>query len=163
MDIREAADRLLAETATRLYADQIAEARQRAAEWKPDVESSQTVASEPAATSGTKPPAKAMARHAPGNRAAAKEAFEAYDSGWNGVEVYINTRSMEMYNELERVLQARITEARREGWLGEIAGLEATLEAATQKLQAMQQIAARHGTTHIGMPSFRDTVGRTST
>lgn len=65
--------------------------------------------------------------------------------------------------EIRDNLQARITEARREGWLGEIAGLEATLEAATQKLQAMQQIAARHGTTHLGMPSFRDTAGRTST
>ena len=65
--------------------------------------------------------------------------------------------------EIRDNLQARIAEARREGWLGEIAGLEATLEAATQKLQVMQQIAARHGTTHLGMPSFRNTVGRTST
>ena len=60
-------------------------------------------------------------------------------------------------------LEARIAEARREGWLGEIAGLEATLEAAKQKLQAMQQIAARHGVTNLGMPAFRDTVGRSST
>jgi hypothetical protein len=54
------------------------------------------------------------------------------------------------------------TEARREGWLGEIAGLEATLEAAEHKLQAMRQIATRHGVTHLGMPSFGDTGGRTS-
>ena len=33
--------------------------------------------------------------------AAAKEAFEAFDSGWNGVEVYINVRYPEMYKELE--------------------------------------------------------------
>ena len=65
--------------------------------------------------------------------------------------------------EIRDNLQARIAEARREGWLGEIAGLEATLEAAKQKLQAMQQIAARHGVTHLGMPAFRDTVGRSST
>jgi integrase len=65
--------------------------------------------------------------------------------------------------EIRDNLEARIAEARREGWLGEIAGLEATLEAAKQKLRAMQQIAARHGTTHLGMPAFRDTVGRTST
>lgn len=64
--------------------------------------------------------------------------------------------------EIRDNLQDRIAEARREGWLGEIAGLEATLEAASHKLQAMKQIAARHGTTHLGMPSFRDTVGRTS-
>jgi TPR repeat protein len=47
--IREAADRLIAAVATKLYADQIAEAVQHAAEWRPDVESSQTVAAEPAA------------------------------------------------------------------------------------------------------------------
>jgi integrase len=64
--------------------------------------------------------------------------------------------------EIRDNLQDRIAEARREGWLGEIAGLEATLEAATQKLRAMKQIAARDGTTNLGMPSFRDTVGRTS-
>ena len=56
--------------------------------------------------------------------------------------------------EIRDNLQARIAEARREGWLGEIAGLEATLEAAEQKLQTMHQIAARHGVTHLGMPSL---------
>jgi integrase len=65
--------------------------------------------------------------------------------------------------EIRDNLEARIAEARREGWLGEIAGLEATLEAARQKLQAMQQIAARHGVTHLGMPAFPGTVGRSST
>ena len=64
--------------------------------------------------------------------------------------------------EIRDNLQARITEARREGWLGEIAGLEATLEAAEQKLQAMRQIASRHAVTHLGMPDFRATVGRAS-
>src|SRR5436190_8508045 len=39
----------------------------------------------------------------------AREAFRDFDSGWNGVEVYINTRSPEMYNALERELQAAIT------------------------------------------------------
>src|SRR3979409_1806634 len=40
--------------------------------------------------------------------AKAKAAFEAYDSAWNGIEVYINTRSKDMYNELEHNLQSRI-------------------------------------------------------
>jgi len=44
-----------------------------------------------------------------GDAAGAKAAFEAYDSGWNGIEVYINTRSKDMYNELEKNYQARIT------------------------------------------------------
>jgi hypothetical protein len=41
---------------------------------------------------------------------AAKDAFEAYDSGWNGVEVYVNVRHPEMYKELEGGYQARITQ-----------------------------------------------------
>jgi hypothetical protein len=65
--------------------------------------------------------------------------------------------------EIRDNLQARITEARREGWPGEISGLEATLQAAEQKLQTMHRIADRHGVTHLGMPSFHDTVGRAST
>ena len=65
--------------------------------------------------------------------------------------------------EIRDNLQARIAEARREGWLGEIAGLEATLAAAGQKLQAVKQIASRHGVTHLGMPDFRDSTGRAST
>jgi hypothetical protein len=39
----------------------------------------------------------------------AKAAFEAYDSGWNGIEVYINTRDKAMYDELEKNLQDKIS------------------------------------------------------
>lgn len=67
---------------------------------------------------------------------------------------------MPRLQEIRDNLTARITEARREGWLGEIAGLEATLGAAEQKLQTMRQIADRHAVTHLGMPDFRNTVGR---
>jgi tetratricopeptide (TPR) repeat protein len=42
--------------------------------------------------------------------AAAKAAFEAYDSGWNGIEVYINARNKNMYDELEHHYQSRIAE-----------------------------------------------------
>jgi hypothetical protein len=41
----------------------------------------------------------------------AKEAFEDYDSAWNGIEVYINTRSKPMYDKIELDLQDRITKA----------------------------------------------------
>jgi hypothetical protein len=44
-----------------------------------------------------------------GDVAKAKAAFEAYDSGWNGIEMYINTRDKAMYDELEKNLQERIT------------------------------------------------------
>jgi tetratricopeptide (TPR) repeat protein len=43
--------------------------------------------------------------------AAAKAAFAAYDSLWNGIEMYVNTRSKDMYDALEHVLQARIERA----------------------------------------------------
>ena len=43
--------------------------------------------------------------------AAAKAAFAAYDSLWNGVEMYVSTRSKDMYDALEHVLQARIEKA----------------------------------------------------
>jgi integrase len=69
---------------------------------------------------------------------------------------------MPRLQEIRDNLTARIAEAHREGWLGEIAGLEATLAAADQKVQAMEQIASRHGVTHLGMPDFRDSIGRAS-
>jgi hypothetical protein len=43
--------------------------------------------------------------------AKAKAAFEAYDSAWNGIEVYINVRSRPIYTVLEHEFQARITKA----------------------------------------------------
>jgi high-affinity iron transporter len=43
--------------------------------------------------------------------AAAREAFEAYDSAWNGIEFYINTRSRPMYDVLEHQYQPKITKA----------------------------------------------------
>src|SRR5215472_14827442 len=46
-----------------------------------------------------------------GDIAGAKAAFEAYDSLWNGIEMYVNVRSKDMYDALEHVLQARITKA----------------------------------------------------
>jgi hypothetical protein len=43
--------------------------------------------------------------------AAARAAFDAYDSAWNGIEVYINTRSKEVYDFLELNYQRRIAKA----------------------------------------------------
>ena len=44
-----------------------------------------------------------------GDVARAKAAFEAYDSAWNGIEVYVNVRSKAMYEVLEHDFQARIS------------------------------------------------------
>src|SRR5258708_20686720 len=41
--------------------------------------------------------------------ARAKAAFADYDSGWNGIEVYINVRSKDVYRLLELEFQPRIT------------------------------------------------------
>jgi hypothetical protein len=43
--------------------------------------------------------------------ARARESFEAYDSGWNGIEFYVNTRSRQMYDILEHQFQPKITKA----------------------------------------------------
>src|ERR1700733_2538264 len=43
-----------------------------------------------------------------GDVAKAKSAFEAYDSGWNGIEVYINVRSRDLYQAIELNYQKKI-------------------------------------------------------
>jgi len=43
-----------------------------------------------------------------GDIAGAKKAFAAYDAAWNGVEVYVNFRSPQLYADLETDLQAKI-------------------------------------------------------
>jgi hypothetical protein len=50
-------------------------------------------------------------------------------------------------------LRARIDEARREDWLGEVAGLEITLAATARKLDEMDQLAAHRSTVvNLGLP-----------
>src|SRR3954469_5851768 len=43
-----------------------------------------------------------------GNITQAQQAFEGYDAGWNGIEVYINVRSRDLYRALELDLQVKI-------------------------------------------------------
>jgi tetratricopeptide (TPR) repeat protein len=62
----------------------------------------------------------------------AKEAFEAYDTVWNGIEVYINTRDRDMYNELEKNYQAKIEEG-LSAPKPDLAGLLANAEAMLAK------------------------------
>jgi septation ring formation regulator EzrA len=57
------------------------------------------------------PLADTVAALAQRNVAAARVAFDAYDSAWNGIEVYINTRSKELYDVLEHDYQAKIAKA----------------------------------------------------
>ncbi len=41
---------------------------------------------------------------------AAKAAYEAYDAGWNGTEVYTNVRNRNLYNQIEVELQKKVEE-----------------------------------------------------
>jgi hypothetical protein len=58
-------------------------------------------------------------------------------------------------------LIARIDEARREGWLGEVDGLEVSLAAARQKLAQLDERS--RSTVALGIPAFRDVAARTVT
>ncbi len=56
--------------------------------------------------------------------------------------------------EIRDNLHARIDEARREGWLGEVGGLEISLSAAVRKLGEMDQLATHRSTiVNLGPPS----------
>jgi tetratricopeptide (TPR) repeat protein len=62
----------------------------------------------------------------------ARAAFEAYDSAWNGIEVYINVRNKDVYQALELNLQAKITKA-LEGANPDMAALLADAQAMLAK------------------------------
>jgi len=59
----------------------------------------------------------------------ARAAFADYDSGWNGIEVYINVRSKDVYRLLELEFQPRITKA--------LDGPNPEISAALMDVQAM--------------------------
>ena len=65
--------------------------------------------------------------------------------------------------EIRDNLIARTAEARRKGWLGEVEGLQISLEATRQKLDHVDQIAKHRRSVPLGIPSFSDTAGRTLT
>jgi hypothetical protein len=65
--------------------------------------------------------------------------------------------------EIRDNLHARITEARHEGWLGEVEGLQISLQAARQKLDQIDQINDHHRSIPLGMPTFNDSAGRAVT
>jgi hypothetical protein len=60
-------------------------------------------------------------------------------------------------------LIARIDEARRERWAGDVEGLEVSLAAAGHKLTQMDEITARRAVVHLGMPERGKVASRTTT
>ncbi|MFH8475944.1 hypothetical protein [Streptomyces sp. NPDC018000] len=70
---------------------------------------------------------------------------------------------MPRLEEIHANLLDRLQEAREQGWVGEVAAIEASLAAAEQKLATMRDLADRHTTVHLGMPDFRTSAGRSTT
>lgn len=62
--------------------------------------------------------------------------------------------------EIEENLVARIAEAEREGWLGEVEGLHVSLAGARDKLAQIDQRRSKPDTTDLGIPTIT-TAGRT--
>jgi Phage integrase family len=65
--------------------------------------------------------------------------------------------------EIRDNLIARITEAHEHGWLGEVDGLQISLDGARQKLAQLNQIADRHRRVPLNTPTFGESAGRGST
>ncbi|MFJ1547694.1 hypothetical protein [Streptomyces sp. NPDC088246] len=67
----------------------------------------------------------------------------------------VHPRERPRLDEIRINLTARITEAEREGWLGEVDGLSVSLAAAEDKLTQLDAEVARRSTVvHLGLPIF---------
>jgi hypothetical protein len=62
--------------------------------------------------------------------------------------------------EIRDNLHARIAEARKQGWLGEVDGLQISLTGARDKLAQLDQIATKTTSTELGTPTFPQIAGR---
>jgi hypothetical protein len=61
-------------------------------------------------------------------------------------------------------LIARVAEARQEGWLGEVDGLQISLDGARQKMDQIEQMTARSTDAHLpNTPTFSQIAGRATT
>jgi hypothetical protein len=60
-------------------------------------------------------------------------------------------------------LIARVAEARQQGWLGEVDGLQISLDGARQKMDQIEQMTARSTDVHLDMPTFSQIAGRATT
>jgi len=65
--------------------------------------------------------------------------------------------------EIRDNLNARIAEAHREGWLGEVEGLQVSLRGAEDKIAQLDATAKRRTTINLGMPAFGQSTARAGT
>jgi hypothetical protein len=75
----------------------------------------------------------------------------------------VDSAQMPRLEEIHANLVDRLQEAKEQGWLGEVAAIETTMAAAAQKLDSMQTEISRQKVTHLGMPTVRESAGRSST
>ncbi|MEW2122041.1 hypothetical protein AB0945_44460 [Streptomyces sp. NPDC005474] len=61
-----------------------------------------------------------------------------------------------MFDALARPLIARIAEAEREGWLGEVEGLQASLAGANDKIAQIDRRSLGDATVDLGLPAVRN-------
>jgi hypothetical protein len=65
--------------------------------------------------------------------------------------------------EIRDNLETRIIEAKREGWLGEVEGLQVSLAGAKGKIAQIDATIHRQASaTELGMPTFTKLAGRTT-
>jgi hypothetical protein len=64
--------------------------------------------------------------------------------------------------EIRDNLKARIAEAEREGWLGEVEGLQISLTGANEKLAQIESRTGKPGPTVLGMPTLAPPADRTT-
>jgi hypothetical protein len=94
----------------------------------------------------------------------AEDALTVSVNGASDVHSSGQARPNARLEEIRDNLQARIAEATREGWLGEVEGLRVSLAGAKDKLAQIDATLQRQATTtQLGMPSFGQVAGRAST
>ncbi|MFD4503692.1 hypothetical protein [Streptomyces sp. NPDC058457] len=65
--------------------------------------------------------------------------------------------------EIRDNLIARVAEAEREGWLGEVEGLRVSLAGADEKLAQLEaEVGRRSAAVHLGISTFRDIASHTN-
>lgn len=74
---------------------------------------------------------------------------------WNRPRCHVSRRSTPTSSTASR-------RPANQGWLGEVAAIEATMAAAAQKLEAMRERATQPSTVHLGMPDIRRNTERSS-
>ncbi|MFE3202943.1 hypothetical protein [Embleya sp. NPDC059237] len=67
---------------------------------------------------------------------------------------------MTRLEEIHDNLLDRLKETGDQGWLGEVAAIEAGAAAVEDKLASMREMTAKRTTTNLGMPDFRTGTGR---